>query len=386
MDVNIRPVWAEVNLDNIINNINEIKKNINAEEIIAVVKANAYGHGAIDVALILVESGADKLAVATLSEALELREAGIKVPILILGYTDVSFAEMLINNDIEQTVYSLDYAKELSKKAEALGKIAKIHIAVDTGMGRIGFLPNKKSVEEVVEISKLINLKITGVFTHFSNADEEDKSYAHNQIEKFNSFINEIEKREVNLGVKHISNSASIIDIEDAHYNAIRPGIILYGYYPSDYINKDKLKLMPALSLKCQVIHVKELPKGEYIGYGRKFRTERDSVIATLPIGYADGYIRGLYGKAQVIINGKLAPVVGKICMDQCMVDVTDIGPVNVGDEVILLGEDNGIKNNADDMAEILDTINYEILCMIGRRVPRIYIKDGKMVNVRNYL
>lgn len=386
MDVNIRPVWAEVNLDNIINNINEIKKNINAEEIIAVVKANAYGHGAIDVAPILVESGADKLAVATLSEALELREAGIKVPILILGYTDVSFAEMLINNDIEQTVYSLDYAKELSKKAEALGKIAKIHIAVDTGMGRIGFLPNKKSVEEVVEISKLINLKITGVFTHFSNADEEDKSYAHNQIEKFNSFINEIEKREVNLGVKHISNSASIIDIEDAHYNAIRPGIILYGYYPSDYINKDKLKLMPALSLKCQVIHVKELPKGEYIGYGRKFRTERDSVIATLPIGYADGYIRGLYGKAQVIINGKLAPVVGKICMDQCMVDVTDIGPVNVGDEVILLGEDNGIKNNADDMAEMLDTINYEILCMIGRRVPRIYIKDGKMVNVRNYL
>lgn len=386
MDVNIRPVWAEVNLDNIINNINEIKKNINAEEIIAVVKANAYGHGAIDVAPILVESGADKLAVATLSEALELREAGIKVPILILGYTDVSFAEMLINNDIEQTVYSLDYAKELSKKAEALGKIAKIHIAVDTGMGRIGFLPNKKSVEEVVEISKLSNLRITGVFTHFSNADEEDKSYAHNQIEKFNSFINEIEKREVNLGVKHISNSASIIDIEDAHYNAIRPGIILYGYYPSDYINKDKLKLMPALSLKCQVIHVKELPKGEYIGYGRKFRTERDSVIATLPIGYADGYIRGLYGKAQVIINGKLAPVVGKICMDQCMVDVTDIGPVNVGDEVILLGEDNGIKNNADDMAEILDTINYEILCMIGRRVPRIYIKDGKMVNVRNYL
>lgn len=386
MDVNIRPVWAEVNLDNIINNIKEIKKNINGEEIIAVVKANAYGHGAVDVAPVLIENGADRLAVAMLSEALELREAGIKVPILILGYTDVAFSEMLINNDIEQTVYSLDYAKELSKKAEALGKVAKIHIAVDTGMGRIGFLPNEKSVEEVVEISKLSNLRITGIFTHFSNADEQDKSYAHNQIEKFNSFINEIEKREVNLGLKHISNSASIIDIEDAHYNAIRPGIILYGYYPSDYINKDKLKLMPALSLKCQVIHVKELPKGEYIGYGRKFRTERDSVIATLPIGYADGYIRGLYEKAHVIINGKLAPVVGKICMDQCMVDVTDIGPVKVGDEVVLLGEDNGVKNNADDMAKMLDTINYEILCMIGRRVPRIYIKDGKMVNVRNYL
>lgn len=313
-----------------------------------------------------------------LSEALELREAGIKVPILILGYTDVTFAEMLINNDIEQTVYSLDYAKELSKKAEALGKIAKIHIAVDTGMGRIGFLPSKKSVEEVVEISKLHNLNITGVFMHFSNADEEDKSYAHNQINKFNLFIKDLEEREINLGIKHISNSASIIDIEDAHYNAIRPGIILYGYYPSEYINKEKLKLMPALSLKCQVIHVKELKKGEYIGYGRTFRTERDSIIATLPIGYADGYIRGLYKKANVIVNGKLAPVVGRICMDQCMVDITDVGPVKVGDEVILLGEDNGLKNNADDMAKLLDTINYEILCMIGRRVPRVYIKNGK--------
>lgn len=386
MDVNIRPVWAEVNLDNIINNIREIKKNINGEEIIAVVKANAYGHGAIDIAPILLENGADRLAVAMLSEALELREAGIKVPILILGYTDVTFAEMLINNDIEQTVYSLDYAKELSKKAEALGKIAKIHIAVDTGMGRIGFLPSKKSVEEVVEISKLHNLNITGVFTHFSNADEEDKSYAHNQINKFNLFIKDLEEREINLGIKHISNSASIIDIEDAHYNAIRPGIILYGYYPSEYINKEKLKLMPALSLKCQVIHVKELKKGEYIGYGRTFRTERDSIIATLPIGYADGYIRGLYKKANVIVNGKLAPVVGRICMDQCMVDITDVGPVKVGDEVILLGEDNGLKNNADDMAKLLDTINYEILCLIGRRVPRVYIKDGKKLNVRNYL
>ena len=386
MDVNIRPVWAEVNLDNIINNIREIKKNIDGEEIIAVVKANAYGHGAIDIAPILVENGADRLAVAMLSEALELREAGIKVPILILGYTDVTFAEMLINNDIEQTVYSLDYATELSKKAEALGKIAKIHIAVDTGMGRIGFLPNKQSVEEVVEISKLHNLNITGVFTHFSNADEEDKSYAHNQINKFNLFIKDLEEREVNLGIKHISNSASIIDMEDAHYNAIRPGIILYGYYPSEYINKEKLKLMPALSLKCQVIHVKELKKGEYIGYGRTFRTERDSVIATLPIGYADGYIRGLYKKANVIVNGKLAPVVGRICMDQCMVDITDVGPVKVGDEVILLGEDNGLKNNADDMAKLLDTINYEILCMIGRRVPRVYIKNGKKIDVRNYL
>lgn len=386
MDVNIRPVWAEINLDNIINNIKEIKKNMNGEEIIAVVKANAYGHGAIDVAPILVENGADRLAVSMLSEALELRENGIIVPILILGYTDVEFSEELINNDIEQTVYSLDYAIELSKRAEALGMCINIHIAVDTGMGRIGFLPNKKSVEEVVKINNLRNIKITGVFTHFSNADEEDKSYAYNQIDKFKSFIEEVEKREVNLGLKHISNSASIIDIEDAYYNGVRPGIILYGYYPSDYVNKDKLKLMPALSLKCQVIHVKELPKGEYIGYGRKFRTERDSVIATLPIGYADGYIRALYEKANVIINGKLAPVIGKICMDQCMVDVTDIGPVKVGDEVILLGEDNGLKNNADNMAKMLDTINYEILCMIGRRVPRIYIREAKVINVRNYL
>lgn len=386
MEANIRPVWAEINIDNIINNINEVKKNINAAEIIAVVKANAYGHGAVEIAPVLLENGADKLAVAMLSEALELREAGIEAPILILGYTDSEFTDKLIENNIEQTVYSLEYAKQISEKAKEIGKEVNIHIAVDTGMGRIGFLPNKKSVEQVVEINELSNIKIVGTFTHFSNADEKDKDYAYMQINKFNSFIEELEKRNVNLGVKHISNSASIIDIEDVHYDAIRPGIILYGYYPSDDVNKSKLKLMPALSLKCQVIHVKELPKGEYIGYGRKFKTERDSVIATLPIGYADGYIRGLYGKAKVIINGKLAPVVGRICMDQCMIDVTDVGSVKVGDEVILLGEKDGLVNNADNMAEILDTINYEVLCMIGRRVPRIYIKNGKMVKLRNYL
>ena len=386
MEPIITPVWAEINLDNIINNIREIKKNINGEEIIAVVKANAYGHGAIDIAPVLIENGADKLAVAMLSEALELRDAGIDVPILILGYTGTEFVDKLVDNNIEQTVCSIEYAKELSKRAEALGKIANIHIAVDTGMGRIGFLPNKQSIEEIVEINKLNNIKITGVFTHFSNADEENKDYAHKQINKFNFFIEELEKKNINLGVRHISNSASIIDIEDVRYDAIRPGIILYGYYPSDDVNKNKLKLMPALSLKCQVIHVKELPKGEYIGYGRKFKTERDSVIATLPIGYADGYIRGLYEKAQVIVNGKLAPVVGRICMDQCMIDVTDIGPVKVGDEVILLGEKDGLKINADDIAKMLDTINYEVLCMIGRRVPRVYIKEGKMVKVRNYL
>lgn len=386
MDLNIRPVWAEIDLDCIKNNIREIKKSIPGKEIMAVVKADAYGHGAIDVAPVLLENGADRLAVAVITEALELRKSGIKAPILILGYTPTNFTLELINGNLEQTVYSLEYAQEISKIAKEHGKKVGIHIAVDTGMGRLGFLPTEKSLKEVEEISKLENIKIKGIFTHFSSADEKDKEYTHLQISKFNNFIQVLEDRGIELGCKHVSNSAAILDLEEANYDAVRPGIILYGYYPSSEVNRKKIKLMPALTLKSQIVHVKTLAKGEYISYGRKFRTERESIIATLPIGYADGYTRALYGKALVIVNGQLAPIVGRICMDQCMIDVTDVGPAKVGDEVILLGKEKDVKFDADDIAEVLDTINYEIVCMIGRRVPRVYKNHGKVTKTRNYL
>lgn len=382
----IRPVWAEIDLDAIEYNIKQIRKVAKSKEIIGVVKADAYGHGALDVAPVLLKNGADKLAVAVITEALELRSNGITAPIIILGYTPLDFAKDLIENDIEQTVYSLEYAKELSKKAQKLNRIVKVHIALDTGMGRIGFLPDNQGVEDTCEISKLPNIEITGLFTHFSTSDEKDKNYTMNQLEKYKSFYNKLVNQGVNIKLRHAANSAAIIDLPETHFDAVRPGIILYGYYPSDEIIKEKIDLKPALTLKTNVVHVKKMPKGMYISYGRKFQTEKESIIATLPIGYADGYTRLLFNKAKVIINGKLAPVVGRICMDQCMVDVSEVGEVKVGDEVILIGEQNGIKFNADDIAELIGTINYEVVCMISKRVPRVYTKEDKIVKIRNYM
>ena len=383
---NIRPTWAEIDLNNLEHNMKEIAKLCKGKEIIAVLKADAYGHGALDVATTLIKGGATKLGVAVITEALELRDSGIDTPIVILGYTPLSFAKKLIINDIEQTVYTYECAAELSKEAQSLNKRVKIHVAVDTGMGRIGFLPTEQGLDEIEALSKLPNVDIEAIFTHFATADEADKSYTLDQIEKFNWFCDTLEKRGVNVGKKHIANSAAIIDMPDAYFDGVRPGILLYGYYPSYEVNRDKLDLKRVLTLKANISYVKTVPKGEYISYGRRFHTERESIIATIPIGYADGYSRQMLNKAKVIINGELAPVVGAICMDQCMIDVTDIGQVKEGDEVILLGEENGVKFDAEDMAEIIGTISYEVICMISKRVPRVYIRDGEIVKVRNYV
>ncbi len=385
MNSNIRPVWAEIDLDAIAYNMKQLKSLLKDKEIIAVIKADAYGHGAIDVATVLLENGAARLAVAVITEAMELRHAEVVAPIIILGYTPIDFAEEIIENNIEQTVYSLSYAKELSKEAIKRGKKAKIHIAVDTGMGRIGFLPNDKSVDEIYKISQLSNIEIEGLFSHFSSADEGDKEYTKLQVERFNDFYNKLKNLNIKINNRHIGNSAAIIDLPETHFESVRPGIILYGYYPSNEVVKQKIKLKPVMSLKSNIIHIKTLPPGEHISYGRRFKTERESVIATLPVGYADGYTRLLFGKAKVIVNGKFAPVVGTICMDQCMIDVTDIAGVELG--VILIGEDDhNNKFTADNVAELLGTINYEIVCAINKRVPRVYIKGGKVIKVRNYV
>ncbi len=386
MEKIMRPAWAEIDLDKLAYNMKNIKKLAKDKEVIAVVKADCYGHGAVDVAPILLKNGASRLAVAILTEGIELRENNITAPIMILGYTPINLGKELIENDIEQTVYSLEYAKELSKLALSMGKKAKIHIALDTGMGRIGFIPNKKSLDEVIEISKLEGINIIGLFTHFSTSDEEDKSYTFEQFNKVTSFIKELESRGVNIPIKHAANSGAIIDMPETYLDAVRAGIILYGYYPSDEVKKENLDIKPVLTLKTTISHVKEVEENTSISYGRTFKTTRNSIIATLPIGYADGYSRLLSGKAKVIVNGKFANVVGRVCMDQCMIDVTDIGDVKVGDEVILLGEDGDLKFNADDFARIMGTINYEVICMLKQRVPRVYIKDGKIYNVKNYI
>lgn len=383
---NIRPVWAEINLSNIKNNIMEIRKAVGEKEIIAIVKADAYGHGAIDVAPVLLENGANRLAVAVITEGLELRKADIKAPIMILGYTPLDFSKELITEKIEATIYDYEYAEKLSMEALRLNSKAKVHIAIDTGMGRIGFLPTKESIDDIIKIFTLPGLEIEGIFTHFSSADERDKEYTMMQFEKFKYVCDTLEARGIKVPLKHASNSAAIIDLENTYLDAVRPGIILYGYYPSEEVKKDIINIKPALTLKAKITNLKKLHKDMYISYGRAFKTERESKIGTLPIGYADGYTRLLTGKAKVIVNGQLAPVIGKICMDQCMIDLTDIDGVQLEDEVIIIGETSEVKFNADDIADSLGTINYEILCMIKNRVPRIYINDDIVSKIRNYL
>lgn len=382
----LRPAWAEIDLDAIAYNTRNIKKLIGDKDLIAVVKANCYGHGVIDIIPTLLENGASRFAVAMISEALEIRDNKITAPVMILGFTPLYLGEELINNNIEQTVYDLDYAKELSKIALTLNKKAKIHIAIDTGMGRIGFLPNEKSIDNITEICSLEGIEVIGIFTHFSTSDEKDKEYSHDQFTKMLSVMDTLKKRGIDIPLKHVANSGAIIDLPDTYLDAVRAGIILYGYYPSDEIDKNNLALKPALTLKATITNVKTLEKDMYVSYGRTFKTSNETIVATIPVGYADGYLRKLAENGKVIIKGEFAPIIGRICMDQFMIDVTNIPDVKIGDEVILLGEKNDLKYNADDMAKKLDTINYEVTCMLKSRLPRVYIKDKHIINVKNHI
>ena len=386
MEKLLRPVYAEIDLDAIAYNMKNIKKLAKDKEVIAVVKADCYGHGSLDIVPTLLENGASRLAVAVLTEGIELRNSNINAPMMILGYTPLYLGEDLIKFDLEQTVYDLDYAKELSEIALNVNKKAKVHIAMDTGMGRIGFLPNEKALKDVSEICSLKGLDVVGIFTHFSTSDEEDKEYTNEQFKKFIEFTEKLSDLGIEIPLKHTSNSGAIIDMPETYLDGVRAGIILYGYYPSNEVKKENISLKPALTLKASITRVQEMDKDMYISYGKTFKTERKSLIATLPIGYADGYSRLLAKNAKVIIHGKFAPIVGRICMDHCMIDVTDIEDVKVGDEVILLGEQGTLKFNADDIADVMGTINYEILCMLKFRIPRVYIKNGEIINVRNYL
>ena len=382
----LRPAWAEIDLDAIAYNTRNIKKLIGDKDLIAVVKANCYGHGVIGIIPTLLENGVSRFAVAMISEALEIRDNKITAPVMILGFTPLYLGEELINNNIEQTVYDLDYARELSKIALTLNKKAKIHIAIDTGMGRIGFLPNEKSIDNITEICSLEGIEVIGIFTHFSTSDEKDKEYSHEQFTKMLSVMDTLKKRGIDIPLKHVANSGAIIDLPDTYLDAVRAGIILYGYYPSDEIDKNNLALKPALTLKATITNVKTLEKDMYVSYGRTFKTSNETIVATIPVGYADGYLRKLAENGKVIIKGEFAPIIGRICMDQFMIDVTNIPDVKIGDEVILLGEKNGLKYNADDMAKKLDTINYEVTCMLKSRLPRVYIKDAHIINVKNHI
>lgn len=383
----IRPAYVEIDLDNLAHNIKEVRRLAGKQsQVMAVIKADGYGHGATKIAKTLLENGADRLAVAVLDEAIELRNAGFTVPIFVLGYTQPERAEEVIKYDIEQSVYSLEAARALSKAAAAHNKIIQVHIKIDTGMGRIGLQANSEALEIIKQINALPNLCIKGIFTHFAVADEVDKAYTHGQFEKFKWICNELESQNIHIELKHCGNSATIIDLPDMHLNMVRAGIMLYGLAPSDEVMLNKLELKEVMSLKVRITHVKEIQAGQSVSYGRRFIADKKRTIASLPIGYADGYTRLLSGKAEALIKGQRVPVVGRICMDQCMIDITGIEDVKVGEEVVLFGQQGNSFISIDEIAKKLGTINYEVVCMISRRVPRVYVRNGEVVEVLNYL
>ncbi|EPY2306543.1 alanine racemase [Clostridium sporogenes] len=385
---NHRPVWEEVNLDNLSYNMKNIKKKVKCKEIFAVVKANGYGHGAVDIASTLLENGATRLSVACLSEAIELREGGITCPINILGITPSTLFEDIINYNIEPVVFSYDYAYQLSKAACQKNRIVKTHIAVDTGMGRLGFDPIVESLEEIKKIQNLSNIKIEGLCSHFSSSDEKDKSYSEYQFNRFQHFRKKLTEMNIKIPIHHMANSAAIIDLPNTYLDGVRAGIILYGYYPSTEVNKENLHIKQVMTLKANIVHIKTIDSGKYVGYNRKFRTKRKSRIAILPLGYGDGYTRFLSNRGKVIINGGYAPIVGNICMDQCMIDVTDIKEVKVGDEAIIIGKDhiNNLKYDAEDISSQVGMTSGEIMSIISKRVPRVYIKNRNIIKVKNYI
>lgn len=382
-----RPVWAEINLDNLAYNIGQVRKHTKEDSLVtAVVKANGYGHGSVEISRTFLENGADRLAVAILREAIELRKANIEEPLLILGYTPPIQYGKLFEYNLIQTIYNYEEAKILSNKAVGLNQRATIHIKIDSGMGRLGFLPSEESIEDIIKISMLPNLYLEGIYTHFAKADELDKSHVNEQFRKYIKLVNTLGKKGINIPIKHVSNSASIIDLPDFNLNMVRAGVMMYGFYPSNEVDRDTIELRPAMALKARISNLKTVDKDVGISYGQIFVTEKESKIATLPLGYADGFTRMLTGKAEVYINGQRADVVGKICMDQCMVDVTHIKDVKLGDEVVIFGHGREGYPHVDELAEKIDTINYEIVCMVGRRVPRVYISNGQIISIKDYL
>ena len=371
--------WAEINLENIKYNVENVKKSLSKDaKLCCVVKADAYGHGAVEVSKYLDnDANVDFFSVARLEEGLSLTSAGIKKPILCMGYIDNCKIQYAIDNNIRITIYSLESAMKVNEVAKAINKKAYIHIKIDTGMSRIGFLVNDSSIMDIKKIFELENIVVEGIYTHFAKSDEENKDTTYEQLNKFNRVVDELKKSNLNIPIKHVSNSAAILDLRDCDFNMVRLGISLYGSYPSLEVSRE-INLKSALELKTKVSNVKTIKAGTSVSYACTFTATKDMKIATLPVGYADGFPR-TQKNPQVFINGRLLNIVGRICMDQCMVEIPDDFDVNIEDEVILIGDIEGIK--IGDISGKMGTIDHEILCCITKRVDRVYItKDNKYV------
>lgn len=374
----IRPAWAEINLSNLDYNIKNIRRKVGEDrEIIGVIKADGYGHGSVQVAEVLRSNGVKTFAVAALSEVVKLRENGAKEEIIMLGLTPDLYADTIAEYDVTPVVCSFSNAAAISAAAEKAGKTVSGLVAIDTGMGRIGYLPDDPAaIEEIKKMETLPAFRIKGLFSHFATADAADKTYAKEQERRYNAFCQKAEAAGIRVPMKTFANSAAIMELPSVHFDAVRPGIILYGCYPSAEVDKNQLSIKPAMSVKANIVHLKRIAQGETVSYGRKYTAPRESLIATLALGYADGYPRPYSSVGKVIVNGCIAPIAGNICMDQCMIDVTDVPDVKVGDEVIIMGSDGTHTILADDIAEATGTINYEIVCAFGQRLPKVYVTE----------
>lgn len=378
-------VYADINLDNIKANVRALMGATKpGTKAMAVVKADAYGHGDVAVAK-AVSPLVDAYAVATVEEGVNLRENGIGKMILVLGYVDEMHFENVINKDISVPLFDTETAEGLSAVAVKLGKKAKCHIKVDTGMRRIGLEPDETGRDIVKRIYELPGIELEGIFTHFATADETDKTRAYGQLEKFKAFVGELESEGINFKYRHCSNSAGIIDMPEANMDMVRLGIAMYGMYPSDEVCTDNVKLQPAIELKSFVTMVKTISRGDRVSYNGTYEAVKPTVIATVETGYGDGYPRNLSNKGYVLIRGKKAPITGRVCMDQFMVDVTDIPGVCRGDMVTLIGHDGGQNISVEETARIAGTFNYEFVCGLGKRIPRNYYNNGKYIGSRDY-
>ncbi len=367
--------WAEIDLRAIRSNIASLKGLLSpSTRLMAVVKANAYGHGMVEVAEVCLQEGASYLGVATPNEALTLREAGISAPILLLGYMPPEYAEIIVQNRIEVTVFSLDIAQVLSQAAVKSNQKAWLHLKIDTGMGRLGFKPDTASLKLIGEISRLPGIVLQGIFSHLATADHADKAFARQQMELFTSFAGKLEASGISFPLRHLANSGAIMDMPETHLDMVRSGITTYGLYPSSEVNQEKLQLIPAMRLKSRISYVKTIPPGQSVSYGRTYTSQHETRVATVSIGYADGYSRLLSNRGWAAIRGIKVPLIGNVCMDQCMFDISAVDNVQAGDEIILFGRpEDGVT--ADDLATAIGTINYEIVCSPSSRVSRIYME-----------
>lgn len=382
-----RPVWAEIDLDHVAHNLREFQKILPATTtIMAVVKADAYGHGAVEVANAALHAGAMRLAVAIVEEGIVLRKHGIAAPIQVLGASAPGTEKAIIEHRLTPTIFTIDSARRFSEAGNTLGKTVPFHVKLDTGMGRIG-LRQDQLAAFLDDLKTLPHLDMEGVFSHFSKADEFDKTYTRQQIHTYQTCLKMIDDADFSPRIRCLANSAGTMEMSATLFDMVRIGISLYGLYPSHEVDKARVHLKPVMRWKTNIVHLKTLPPGEAVSYGGMFVSQRPTVVATLPLGYADGYRRRLWKLgATVLVHGQHAPIIGKVCMDMFMVDVTDIPGVRVGDEVVLIGKQHEQTITADDMAAKLDTINYEITCAVGKRVPRVYLQHGKVVAVRSQL